>query len=114
MGTIDRVKNLKKHLQNQIKEADHPGSDWVYLLKTDAEKCLELAQEEETFAEVLAEKKDYEAFGRVTRCRDCKHYRQSGHYCGYSPVWGENKRHLYGIGCSDDWYCADGERKEIK
>ena len=45
---IDQYKNLKKHLQTQIKAADRIGSKWVYILKEDAEKCFELADVQET------------------------------------------------------------------
>lgn len=44
---IDNVKNLKKHLQRQIKEANKVNSEWVYILKIEAEKCLELAEAED-------------------------------------------------------------------
>ena len=45
----DRLKNTKKHLVRQIKEANKSQSDWVYILKSEAEKCLELAEEEDRF-----------------------------------------------------------------
>lgn len=41
---MDSMKNMKKHLELQIKEAESKGSDWVYILKSEAEKCLELAE----------------------------------------------------------------------
>ena len=44
----DRLKNTKVHLQRQIKEADKAQSEWVYILKSEAEQCLELAEAEET------------------------------------------------------------------
>ena len=40
----DGMKNLKRHLKRQIQEADSVNSDWVYILKVEAEKCLELAE----------------------------------------------------------------------
>ena len=43
--------------------------------------------------------KEYEA---VVRCKDCKHYDHSMLYC--------NKFGIQDI--DDDWFCADGERKE--
>ena len=46
---IDRFKNLKKHLQTQIKAADRIGSGFVYILREEAEICLQLADAEETF-----------------------------------------------------------------
>lgn len=44
----DRLKNTKKHLNQQITEAKKAQSDWVYILVSEAEKCLELADVEET------------------------------------------------------------------
>ena len=45
---IDRLKNLKKHLTAQLQTAKCMGSKWVYILTSEAEKCLELAEAEET------------------------------------------------------------------
>ena len=44
---IDQLKNLKKHLKTQIRTANSMGSKWVYILTTEAEKCLELAEKED-------------------------------------------------------------------
>ena len=46
---IDQFRNLKKHLQTQIKAADRIGSEFVYILRKEAEICLQLADAEETF-----------------------------------------------------------------
>lgn len=54
----DRLKNLKKHLTTQIKEADRVNSEWVYILKVEAETCLQLAEAEETIVEMLAGNKE--------------------------------------------------------
>ena len=54
----DRMKNLKKHLTTQIKEADRVNSEWVYILKVEAETCLQLAEAEETIVEMLAGNKE--------------------------------------------------------
>lgn len=43
---IDRMENLKKHLNTQIKKAKQLDSKWVYILKEEAETCLELADAE--------------------------------------------------------------------
>lgn len=48
---IDDMKYLKKHLKTQIKTANSMGSKWVYILTTEAEKCLELAEERGRTAE---------------------------------------------------------------
>ena len=44
----DSIKNMKKHLTRQIAEANKAQSDWVYILISEAEKCLELAEAEDT------------------------------------------------------------------
>ena len=44
----DQFKNLKKHLQTQIRAADRIGSQFVYILRSEAEKCLQLAETEDT------------------------------------------------------------------
>lgn len=53
---IDKVRNLKRHLTTQIKEADSVNSNWVYILKSEAEKCLELAEAEEVILDILSQK----------------------------------------------------------
>ena len=53
---IDKLKNLKKHLKRQIAEADKVDSDWVYILRKEAETCLELAEAEDTIIEMLNDK----------------------------------------------------------
>lgn len=44
---MDRVKNLKEHLQTQIRKAKSLSSKWVYILEEEAETCLKLAEAEE-------------------------------------------------------------------
>ena len=44
----DRLKNTKDHLKKQIKTAKQLDSKWVYILVSEAEKCLELAEAEDT------------------------------------------------------------------
>ena len=44
----DRLKNTKEHLQTQIKTAKALDSKWVYILVSEAEHCLELAEAEDT------------------------------------------------------------------
>lgn len=44
----DRLKNTKKHLHTQIETAKRMKSDFVYILVSEAEKCLELAEAEDT------------------------------------------------------------------
>ena len=38
--------------------------------------------------------------GELTRCKDCKHYKDG-------KCWNVMRR----VGLDDDWFCADGERK---
>lgn len=45
---VDDLKNLKIHLKNQIKRSEQLDSNWVYILRSEAKKCLELAEAEET------------------------------------------------------------------
>ena len=49
------MNNLKKHLRTQIKRAKQLDSNWVYILKEDAEKCLELAEAEDVILEMYAQ-----------------------------------------------------------
>lgn len=61
----DRLKNTKKHLKQQIDTAKGLDSKWVYILVSEAEKCLDLAEAEETFiANMKAESGDWEGGGR--------------------------------------------------
>ena len=39
---------LKKHLRTQIQAAEKIDSKWVYILQEEAEKCLKLAETEDT------------------------------------------------------------------
>lgn len=48
-----RVEKLIKHLQAQIRAADHLGSDWVYITRKEAETCLELAEAEDVIMDML-------------------------------------------------------------
>ena len=49
------MKNTKAHLSRQIAEADRQGSDWVYILKSEARMCLELAEAEDVILEMYAQ-----------------------------------------------------------
>lgn len=60
MNTIDRMKFLKQHLKAQINYANEVDSNWCYILKTEAEKCLELAEAEETFIDIMNDRKERE------------------------------------------------------
>jgi len=43
-----RIEKLIKHLKTQLEVADSLQSDWVYITKNEAKKCLELAEAEDT------------------------------------------------------------------
>ena len=43
----------------------------------------------------------------VIRCRNCRYYNTN--YCGDGFGWCE--RNGIGHGTSDDWFCADGEKR---
>lgn len=91
---IDQLKNTKKHLRTQIKTANSMGSKFVYILTTEAEKCLELAEAEETLtakpvvAEIEGDGRSFwwyvcgECHGAVDQGdKYCKH-------CGRRNLWG--------------------------
>ena len=65
----DNIRNLKRHLKSQIDEANKVNSEWVYILKVEAEKCLELAEAEDTIIEILNERGGQNASGQ-TKERD--------------------------------------------
>ena len=50
--------------------------------------------------------------GKIVRCKDCKHRTRT--VCGKIEMWECN--HLQyekvKVGVSDDWFCADGVKKE--
>lgn len=43
--------------------------------------------------------------GVLVRCKNCKHYNTSS--CADGFGWCERSGHDHG--CTDDWFCADGE-----
>lgn len=62
----DNVRNLKRHLKRQIAEADKVNSEWVYILKVEAEKCLELAEAEDVILDMLNERSEQNASWKTT------------------------------------------------
>ena len=80
---IDKFKNLKKHLQTQIREADRVGSKWVYILRDEAEKCYILAAAQET---LISDPVHPEIEGGGSSwwyvCSECRNQiRQSDRFC---------------------------------
>lgn len=75
-------KNLLERLEQMIHIAHGTNCTLTKIATPDAEKILELLKEQEA----------------VVRCRDCKHYMTIHCTCD-------------GCCISDDWYCADGERR---
>ena len=94
MNRMDREKVIKGlECCNQVEE----GCE-VCPYYNDFNGCmLELRED------ALALLKEQEA---VIRCKDCKHYNIIG--CSKGFGWCER----YDIGHADDWFCADGERKD--
>ena len=53
--------------------------------------------------------KEHEA---VVHCGDCKYYEEMGHFCKYDGRYKKNSWHQYGYSCNDDWFCADGVKRD--
>jgi hypothetical protein len=69
----DQFKFLKRHLQTQIRAADRIGSKWVYILKEEAEKCLQLAEAEDTiFADPVEPELDGGGSSWFYLCSECR------------------------------------------
>ena len=47
------IEKLIRHLRTQLDVAEHLQSDWVYITKNEAKKCLELAEAEDTILDML-------------------------------------------------------------
>ena len=52
---IVQIDRLIKHLKRQIYVANKLQSEWVYITKEQAEKCLELAEAEDVIMEMYKE-----------------------------------------------------------
>jgi hypothetical protein len=84
-----------KELEKQIRLTESVNSGWVHLTIEKAKKALELLKEQE----------------KIVLCKDCKHFKDNRclndnvHYsiddCGCQPTF-----HV-----TDDWFCAEGERR---
>lgn len=69
----DQFKFLKQHLQTQIRAADRIGSKWVYILKEEAEKCMQLAEAEDTiFADPVEPEIDGGGSSWFYVCSECR------------------------------------------
>lgn len=95
---IVHIDKLIRHLRSQIESADKVDSEFVYLTKREAEGCLELAEAQDVIQEMFSEK------SRIVRCKDCK--KQGSYDCHITSLTGQTS--------SDDWFCADGQRKETE
>ena len=49
------INKLIKHLKTQIAVAESLDSQWVYITKNEAKKCLELAEAEDTLLDFMKE-----------------------------------------------------------
>lgn len=95
-------------MNEQIEKLEHglmiceaTGTELVCIEKEDAEKILVLLKEQKSVIEALKSDLDetLAVLGKqaeIVRCKNCKHHLE----CDY---WIEN---------GDDWFCADGKRKE--
>jgi hypothetical protein len=79
-----------------------------------ASDALDLLEEQEAQKFFVDESGKITPLPVVVRCKDCKYYRATPGYCAYDRIWQENKGHIWGMYCKPDWFCADGERKEVK
>lgn len=89
----DKLKNLKIHLKTQIKAAKQIDSKFVYILVTEAEKCLDLAEAEETLLSSPVQT-EIEGDGRSTWwyvCEEChgavNHMDSYCRHCGRRLCW---------------------------
>lgn len=55
---IVHIDRLIRHLQTQIDVAERMKSDFVYITKNEALKCLELAQAEDVIMDILNGRKE--------------------------------------------------------
>lgn len=53
-----RMEKLIKHLKTQLAVAQSLDSDWVYITRNEAKKCLELAEAEIELIESFDKKED--------------------------------------------------------
>ena len=50
---------------------------------------------------------------KVVRCKDCKHsYKVVRGKFSNGEEWTSTECHLLRMNISDDWFCADGERRD--
>ena len=89
MADRDTTKRMFTHMINMMEQYDTMtiscGDPLMELLKD----VRELLKEQEA----------------VVRCKDCKHKEKS-----VSPSWEAWCNRLH-CGCDNDWFCADGEKK---
>lgn len=120
MVDIDKIiKGLEKCLNPNLNcyrdEIDCPYEEQCWLsdglpsrsLKEDA---LVLLQEQKEIIKALAFHDGMQSVlldkkPDVVRCKDCKHWDDECAECKIKMGW---------FACGSDWFCADGERKEVK
>ena len=92
------VKEINDRIEAAIKWGTNAIADRNEEMRTRAEQAVA------TFCEASLTAKNMPTIDAVpvVRCKDCKHY-NAGFEC---------LREGYGIEYPQDWYCADGERKD--
>lgn len=86
--------------------SDELKADAIALLKAQEPRVMTDTELEAIRKAPLILKPNVDA-APVVRCRDCKHYNTNG--CADGFGWCE--RNGDGHGSTDDWFCADGERR---
>lgn len=86
---IDREKVIL-HILSQIAVAKEINSDFITLTVGNGKTILKVFEEQQ----------------QIVRCKDCKHWEQYSDIpvIGNCPILDQSKR--------EDWFCADGERKD--
>lgn len=91
-----QMDKIKGKLEHGLMLCEAAKTTLVHISKEDAEKILNLLKDQ----------------AEIVHCRECKYYCQTGMHCKYDGLYNSNSRHKYGLLVYEDWYCADGKRKE--
>ena len=107
MADIEKViENLERMLSNYDMLDDiviNKNNEMLMFHRAVAKAALELLKEQQgkILMMNMVYGSDCKVVGELVRCKDCKHYKDGK--CFYTM-----RRH----GLKDDWFCADGERKD--
>lgn len=88
-----RIEKLIKHLKTQIAVSDGMDSEFVYITKDEAKKCLELAEAQDTlFAKPVHVDVEGGGSNWWNVCEECRSSLHPGdkycHECGRKLEWG--------------------------